>query len=541
MTQTDTIVIILYLAITLLIGLLASRKNRKTDSTEFFLASRSLGWFAIGVSIFATNISSEHFIGLAGSGANRGLAAANFELFAIPFLLLVGWVLAPIFIKSKVFTVPEFLGNRFNPAIQLTISGLSIVIYLFTKIFLSLYASGILFHEFLGWDVYRSGMVLIAITGLYTIIGGMRAVVHTAIFQGILLIVGALLVTFYSLDAIGGISRLPSHLPESYFSIFLPLDDPDFPWAGMVFGAPILAIWYWCADQYILQHVLAAKDVCAARSGTLLTGFLKLLPMFILILPGMVAVALFPGINGDNALPNLFTGSLLPVGIKGLALAGVLAALMSSLSAAFISSSTLFTMDFYRHFNPKANSEKLALVGRLATMFIVFLAVLWAPLMRLIDTRVYVHLQSFQAYVAPPIAAIVIMAIFGKSLTVRGALYALLTGELLGFARLISEINNWAATFAFHPLIEQLLTMNFLYYAIFLFLITIATGWCVSFLQHSAYTGVMSRYMVRPANILGIIKRSPKQAGTLDTGSFFDLAVTGTLIIVLIGIWGILQ
>ncbi len=537
MKLLDTIIILLFLLITFIIAMYSSRKNKSSSYEEYFLAGRNLGWFAIGISLFAANISSEHVIGLAGYGASRGLAIANFELFAIPFLLVIGWILSPILLRANVFTIPEYLAKRHNTTLQLIISGFSIFIYLFTKVFVSLYAAGLLFREFLAWDMYQTCIVVIGFTGLYTIIGGMRAVVNTSIFQGFVLLIGASVLAGFGLYAIGGVSVLKAQLPESYFSLFLSASDAELPWTGMVLGAPILAFWYWCSDQYILQRILSAKNISAARKGTMLTGVLKLLPIILFVLPGIIAVALYPGINGDDAFPTLLSNAVLPVGVKGLVIAGVFAALMSSLSSAFISSATLFTMDFYRFFKPKAGNQHLALVGRLSIMVIVLFAVFLAPLMRLFDQRLYVHLQSFQAYIAPPISAIFFWTFFSNKLTARGAISALFVGEIFGILRLVYEISD-VGIFTGGSFLHYFFSINFLHFAFFLFIITSCTGLLVSYFQRSPIKSTNYNWFY--PSLYFFRKNGNFNYGVLQgSNARVDLMFSGLLVAILVTIWGI--
>ncbi|RMI13374.1 MAG: sodium transporter [Calditrichaeota bacterium] len=535
MATIDAVIVGLYFLTVMLIGFYFAH-HKKDTPTAYFLADRNLGWFVLGISLFATNISSEHFVGLAGYGAGRGLAVGNIEWLAIPFLMLLGRFFAPIFLKAGIFTVPEFFGRRFNTASRMYLSGISIISYLLTKISVSLFAGGVLLKALLGWDMYTSAVLMVVITGIYTIVGGMRAVVFTSLLQGIMLIVGAVLLTALGLWEVGGISGLQAALPESHFSIFKPVTDPDFPWTGILFGAPILAIWYWCTDQYIVQRVLCARDAAAAREGTLFTGFLKILPMFILVVPGLIAAVLYPGIQGDDAYASLLTGSLLPVGVKGIVLVGVLAALMSSLSGCFISASTLFTMDFYRYFRPNAPDKKLVLVGQLATTFTVGVAILWIPLIRSVNSHLYVYLQSLQAFISPPIAAVFFLGLFWKRLNGRGAIVALIGGGLIGGLRLFLE---WMGRFhpPGSPLLRWLIEMNFLHFAALLFCLSALLLILGSFSAPVARSPKVEPYTL-PWK--GYFPLRP----TLDTSSasqsgratrVFSVA----LLLVLIGLWGI--
>ncbi len=468
----DLLIIGFYLLLVSVIGFLVSRQ-REESSTDYFLAGKSMGWFAVGLTLFATNISSEHFIGLAGSGAARGLAVGSFEWMAVFFLILLGWVFAPLFLRANVFTVPEFIGKRFNRASRLYLSGISIFTYLFTKTSVTLFAGGLLIRGILGWDMRTSTIAVVVLTGIYAIVGGLRAVMYTAVVQAFFLIAGAVLLTVFGLQEVGGFAGLQAHLPADYFCLWKPASDPDFPWTGILFGAPILGVWYWCTDQYIVQRVLSAKNLLHARRGTIFAGFLKILPVFILVLPGLIAAALFPGIQGDEAYARLLSGTLLPVGLKGLVVAGLLAALMSSLAASFNSAATIFTMDIYRTLRPDTSEQKLVLVGRLATTAMVIAAILWIPLTRFITTHIYLYLQSMQAYISPPITAVFVIGIFWKRINGRGAIWALVVGGLIGAARLVLEIisnlgGNVPATL--HWFVE----LNFLHFAIFLFVVSAA-------------------------------------------------------------------
>lgn len=467
-SSLDTAIIVFYFLLVMSVGFYFSRR-RTENSTGYFLAGRNVGWFAIGASLFATNISSEHFIGLAGSGAARGLAVGSFEWMASIFIILLGWVFIPIYLKSGVFTMPEFLGKRFNASSRMYLTTISIIAYILTKISVTLLAGGLLLEKVLGWDLYTSALVMVMLTGVYTIVGGLSAVIYTSVIQAIFLIGGALLLTIIGLGEVGGFSGLHEKLGPGYFDMFKPHSDPDFPWTGIIFGAPILGIWYWCTDQYIVQRVLCAKGINHARTGTIFAGFLKILPVFLLVVPGLVAAVLFPGIKGDEAYPMLVASFLLPAGIKGLVIAGLLAALMSSLAGCFNSTSTLFTMDFYRHYHPDANERKLVLVGRLATVVIVFTTILWVPLTKLISSHMYIYLQSVQAYISPPIAAVFILGIFWKKVNGKGAIWTLISGGMLGAIRFILEIMVKKG-YSLTPLLDWYTSMNFLHFAILLFL-----------------------------------------------------------------------
>lgn len=468
-SAADLVIIAGYILLVLVIGLYFRNKNK--NSEEYFLAGRNVGWVAIGASLFATNISSEHFLGLAGTGAQSGLAVGHFEWLACLIVLLLGWVFTPFYLKSGVFTMPEFLEKRYNSTSRYYLSIVSIIAYVLTKISISLYAGGILLNAVMGWDMYTSAVIIVLITGLYTVIGGLSAVIYTDLVQTVILIGGSLTLTILGLNQAGGWENLTAGTPASYWHMFKPMTDPDFPWTGIVFGAPILGIWYWCTDQYIVQRVLSAKNLSNAQSGAIFAGFLKILPVFILILPGVIAYYLSNGtVSGDQAYAWMIT-NLLPSGVKGLVVAGLLAALMSSLSAMFNSTSTLLTIDIYKKLKPAADEKATVNFGRITTGVMVLLGLLWIPFIGLLsDNRMYVYLQSVQAYISPPIAACFLFGIFWKRVNGRGAVAALITGLVLGGIRLVLEIQNKIS-----PLSSDFLrftaSINFLHFAIFLFII----------------------------------------------------------------------
>jgi SSS family solute:Na+ symporter len=465
----DLTIIGLYFAVVFGIGFYFARRGK--TSTEYFLAGRHVGWFAIGASLFATNISSEHFIGLAGSGAATGMAVGHFEWLACLIVLVLGWVFVPFYLRSGVFTMPEFLERRYNSSTRWYLTIVSILAYVLTKISVTLFAGGLLLNQILGWDMYTSAIVLVIATGIYTIAGGLTAVIYTELMQTFVLIGGATLLTILGLNEVGGFSGLYAKVPADFFHMFKPASDPNFPWTGIVFGAPILGIWYWCTDQYIVQRVLSAKNISHARSGTIFSGFLKILPVFILVMPGIIARALYPEINGDQAYPTI-VNRLLPEGVKGIVIASLLAALMSSLSACFNSSSTLFTMDVYKKLKPDVSDRQLVHIGRLATGVLVLLGILWVPFIRYISSQLYIYLQSVQAYVSPPIAAVFLLGVLWPRANGKGAMASLLTGLVLGATRLVAEFAHKHSPITWEPM-RSLVEMNFLHYAIFLFVVCV--------------------------------------------------------------------
>ncbi len=483
MVALDWIVIAGYFALLLVLAWWVINKSKNT-SDDYFLASHSLGWFVVGASIFASNIGSEHLVGLAGSGATDGVALAHYELHAW-CLLVLAWVLVPFYANSKVFTMPEFLERRFSPAARYVLSIISLVAYVVTKIAVGIYAGGVVFAVLLPelklgpLDSFWLGSILVLVfTGVYTTLGGFRAVAYTEALQTFILIVGSALVTYYGLKEIGGWQGLRESLGSDAFNLWKPLVpegvegtwapvevheggklvkqawyfNGNYPWLGMLFCAPIIGLWYWCTDQYIVQRALGAPNQTEARRGSIFAGWLKLLPVFIFIVPGMLSLALAKSgkIEGLEALVDaqgnvvrseaqaafpLMVKHVMPAGIRGMVVAGLLAALMSSLAGVFNACSTLFTIDLYSKLKPGASDEKLVKIGRQATIAMVLIGLAWIPVIR--GSRgLYDYLQSVQGYLAPPIFVVFFLGIFWKRLNAKGCLAALIVGFLMGLFRL---------------------------------------------------------------------------------------------------------
>ena len=440
--------------------------RKQTTTADYFLAGRNIGWFAIGGSLFASNIGSEHIVGLAGQGATSGMAMAHWELHAW-IMVMLGWVFVPFYYKSGVFTMPEFLERRFNATARWILSLVSLIAYIVTKVSVTVYAGALVFKtllpelslSFMGttWDAFWIGaFATVIITGVYTIFGGLRAVLYTDTAQALVLLAGSCFITFFGLRALGGWGELQAicMANSENFALWRPLADPDFPWLGILIASPVVGIWYWCTDQYIVQRTLAAKDLATARRGALWGSFLKVWPVFIFLVPGLIGYALhqkgliqipprldatgniIATINGDQVFPTL-VATLLPPGLRGLVVAGLLAALMSSLSSLFNSCSTLFTIDIYEKLNPRQSERHLVNVGRIATTFIVLLGIAWIPAMsKIASGGIYHYLQSVQGYLAPPITAVFLMGLFSKRINGQGAVWGLSIGFILGLAKL---------------------------------------------------------------------------------------------------------
>ncbi|MGK9367849.1 sodium:solute symporter [Melioribacter sp. Ez-97] len=523
----DWIIIFGYFAIILGLAWWVIKKQKKTTD-DYFLAGRHLGWFIVGASIFASNIGSEHIVGLAGSGATDGVAMAHYELHAW-CLLVLGWVMVPFYLRSRVYTMPEFLERRFSPTARTVLSGISLVAYVLTKIAVGVFAGGIVFSvllpdiNFLGLDSFWIGSILvIVITGIYTVLGGMAAVAYTEALQTIILIIGSILVTYFGLQYLGGWSELKAIAGSEMFNLWKPLVpagveatwapvkeagrmawyfNDNYPWIGMLFCAPIIGLWYWTTDQYIVQRVLSAPNEREARRGSIAAAFFKLLPVFIFIIPGIIFYALavsgkVPAFseqligpdgqiirdNAQQAFP-MMVAHILPVGIRGLVVAGLLAALMSSLAGVFNACSTLFTIDFYSRLKPHVTQEKLVWVGRVATTVMVIIGLLWLPVIRG-GKGLYDYLQGVQAYLAPPIFVVFFAGIFNKRLNAKGALAALFSGFALGIFRLaIDTPVKLVSGFQYEQgsLLWILNNIFFQYYSLLIFLVSLIVMYAVSY------------------------------------------------------------
>ncbi|MFN0171179.1 MAG: sodium:solute symporter [Bryobacteraceae bacterium] len=467
----DTAVIVIYFLLVFGIGFYHSRHER--TSAEYFLAGRHVGWFAVGASLFSTNIGSEHFIGLAGSGASTGLAVGCYEWSASFCLFFLGWLFIPFYLRSKVFTMPEFLERRYSPGCRWYLTVISLIAYIFTKISVALFAGGILIREVFGWDYMTSAVLLVIATGVYTVSGGLAAVIYTDLFQSIVLILGAIVLTAIGLEQAGGFAGLRQALPPDFFHMIKPIDDPSYPWLGTTVATLILGTWYWCTDQVIVQKTLSARNVHEARLGAIFCASLKILPVFILVLPGLIAKALWPtDVTGDNAYPLLVL-RLMPAGLGGLMVAALLAALMSSLSSVFNSCSTLITMDVFKKLRPNASERTLVLVGRWSTVAIVGLSIAWIPFIRNLNNEIYQYLQSVSASIGAPITAVFFTGILWRGATPRAALITLIVGGLIGAGRFVLEVLHNALKLDLGAL-NRVANFSFLNFAVLIFLFCVA-------------------------------------------------------------------
>ncbi len=491
MASLDWFIVAAYFC--LLVGIVYWSSRKQATSTDYFLAGREIGWFVVGCSLLASNIGSEHIVGLAGNGASSGMAMAHWELHAW-IMLLLGWVFVPFYYRSGVFTMPEFLERRFNSRTRWALSIVSLIAYVFTKVSVTVYAGAVVFQALLP-DTFGSpenafwigAITTVVLTGVYTIFGGLRAVVYTEVAQTLLLLGGSVFITFFALGKLGGWGELKAVLGEnpSQFALWRPLSDPDFPWLGVMIASPIIGIWYWCTDQYIVQRTLAARNLQQARRGAIFGGFLKVLPVFLFLIPGMIGYALYTkgllplatnadgSVRGDAVFPTM-VATLLPAGLRGIVVAGLLSALMSSLASLFNSCATLFTVDIYGKLRPNRPDRELVKVGRIATGVVVILGILWIPVMPLISKGgLYEYLQAVQGYLAPPITAVFLLGLFNKRINARGAFAGLVIGFALGLLKLGLQAAAGSGALGDSGVLYAFGTINFLYYSGMLFLVSV--------------------------------------------------------------------
>ncbi|MCY4016474.1 MAG: sodium:solute symporter [Gammaproteobacteria bacterium] len=492
LNSLDWLVIAAYF--TALLGLVLAVTRRQQTSTDYFLAGRNVGFFAIGASIFASNIGSEHIVGLAGQGASTGLAMAHYELHAW-IVVLLAWVFVPFYYQAGVFTMPEFLERRFGPKPRWILSLVSLAAYVLTKVSVTVYAGAIIFSTLLP-DTFGSpeaafwvgAVATVLLTGLYTVAGGLRAVLYTDAAQALVLLIGSGAITWFGLQQLGGWGELQAFAASNVadYALWRPLSDPEFPWLGILIASPIVGIWYWCTDQYIVQRTLAAKNLTEARRGALWGAFLKVWPVFIFLVPGLIGAALNArGLLqipldaagnpvGDQVFPTLVV-SLLPAGLRGLVVAGLLAALMSSLSSLFNSTATLFTVDIYEKLRPNAPQRQIVRVGRYATGVVIVLGLIWIPIMPAVsEGGLYQYLQNVQSYLAPPITAVFLLGIFNQRVNARGAAWGMGLGFALGMAKLGLQAVFGAGKIENPAPLAMIADLNFLYFSGLLFLICLA-------------------------------------------------------------------
>ncbi|OSZ77053.1 Na+/glucose cotransporter [Chitinophagaceae bacterium IBVUCB2] len=483
----DWIFLIVYMLVIAGVSIWSIRKS-KDSPTDYFLANRNLGWWVIGASILASNVGSEHIVGLAGEASRTGTVMGHYELHSW-IVLILGWVFVPFYMRANVYTMPEFLERRFNAKARRLLSIIQLLSYVIAKASVTIFAGALVFNQFLGIGFWEGAIVLVIVTGVYTIFGGLHAVMYTEAIQAFVLLIGSAVLLYVGLDKVGGWNGMISAIPPEKLNMFRPLSDPDFPWLGILIASPIVGIWYWCTDQHIVQRCLAARNEKEARRGTIFAAYLKLLPFFIFLIPGLIAFVMHQrgqlilpvgadGLTDYNAAFPAMVQQIMPMGLRGLLAGGLLAALMASLASVYNACSTLFTMDIYQKMKPNATGKELVKVGRIATGVVVILGMVWIPMMGRISSSLYNYLQSVQSYLAPPIAAVFLLGVFFKRLNAKGAYSAMVAGFIVGIIKLTLELFQTNLTGILH----DFATINFLYFCIYLFLFSIVIMVVVSLL-----------------------------------------------------------
>ncbi|XP_019843413.2 sodium/glucose cotransporter 2 isoform X1 [Bos indicus] len=523
----DILVIAAYFLLVIGVGLWSMCRTNRGTVGGYFLAGRNMVWWPVGASLFASNIGSGHFVGLAGTGAASGLAVAGFEWNALFVVLLLGWLFVPVYLTAGVITMPQYLRKRFGGhRIRLYLSVLSLFLYIFTKISVDMFSGAVFIQQALGWNIYASVIALLGITMIYTVTGGLAALMYTDTVQTFVILAGAFVLMGYAFHEVGGYSGLfDKYLravtsltvsedpavgnissscyrprPDSYHLLRDPVTG-DLPWPALLLGLTIVSSWYWCSDQVIVQRCLAGKNLTHIKAGCILCGYLKLMPMFLMVMPGMISRVLYPDevacvvpevckrvcgteVGCSNiAYPRLVV-KLMPNGLRGLMLAVMLAALMSSLASIFNSSSTLFTMDIYTRLRPRAGDRELLLVGRLWVVFIVAVSVAWLPVVQAAQGgQLFDYIQSVSSYLAPPVSAVFVLALFVPRVNEKGAFWGLIGGLLMGLARLVPEFSFGSGSCVRPSGCPALLCrVHYLYFAILLFvcsgLLTLVVSLC---------------------------------------------------------------
>ncbi len=548
MAILDWVILILFLLC--LIGIVIWVIKGKSDNTsDYFLSGRSETWLAVGAAIFAANIGSEHLVGLAGAGAESGMAMAHWEMQGW-MILILGWVFVPFYAHSKVFTMPEFLLKRFNKDTSSTLSIITLVSYVLTKVSVTAFTGGIFLQSVLGIDFWYGAIGLVLLTGIFTVLSGMKGIMSISVIQTPILIGGAITILLLGLIKLGGGGILNGwhevvrHAGNNIHLIHKKGDlwYDKFPGIGVIFGAAIIGFWYWCTDQHIVQRALAAKDINNARKGTIFAGFLKILPVFMFLIPGMIAAAMKAKgmllFNDNNEAYGKLVGYLLPMGIKGLVIVGFIAALMTSLAAHFNSSATLFTIDFYKNFRPLASEHRLVWVGRLATISVVLLGLIWIPIMKGLGSVLYEYLQNMQSLIAPAIAAVFILGVFNRKITPKAGQWGLIIGFIIGMSRLglmimdpARSLDVSANKIIMDPTLRNglftILNINWLHFEVFLFVFTILLMVTISFFTPKANENQLQG--------LTYFSRSPEQiAESRKSWNTWDVLTSLTVVAVCI-------
>ncbi|XP_008422297.1 sodium/glucose cotransporter 1-like [Poecilia reticulata] len=506
----DISVIVVYFVVVLAVGVWAMVRTNRSTVGGFFLAGRSMVWWPIGASLFASNIGSVHFVGIAGTAAAAGIAICGFEWNALVLMVILGWVFVPIYIKAGVITMPEYLKKRFGgQRIRIYLSVLSLLLYAFTKISADMFSGAIFIQQALGLNIYVAVIALLAITALYTVTGGLAAVMYTDTLQTIIMLIGSFILMGFAFNKVGGYENMKDRYMTSVPSItgnisaecYEPREDAfhlfrdpingDLPWPALIFGLTVQTIWYWCTDQVIVQRCLSAKNLSHVKAGCILCGYLKLLPMFLMVFPGMISRILYTDVVAcvdpeecqkkcgssvactNIAYPKLVM-DLMPNGLRGLMLSVMLASLMSSLTSIFNSASTLFTMDIYTKIRPRATERELMIAGRVFIVFLIGVSIAWIPVVQSAQSgQLFDYIQSIISYLAPPISAVFLLAIFWKRVNEAGAFYGLIVGLIVGLTRMIAEFAFGTGNCASPSDCPAIICgVHYLYFGLILFTIT---------------------------------------------------------------------
>ncbi|XP_060075975.1 sodium/mannose cotransporter SLC5A10-like [Ylistrum balloti] len=505
----DILVLVLYFVAVLAIGLWSMRRPSRGNVKSYFLAGRSMPWLAVGASLFSSNIGSEHFVGLAGSGASSGIANIMFEWLPAMLILALGWYFIPVYISSGVYTLPEYMEKRLGGTrIRIYLCCLSLLLSIVTKLAVSMFAGSLFLQMATGWNMYVSVIILLAVTGFYTILGGLTAVMYTDTFQTVVMTIGAFVLMGVGMKEIGSLENLQKRymnstatiqivnstcgLPrQDAFHIFLDPAGSEQPWPGLVVVSSLGCVAYWCCDQMIVQRALAARNLEHAKGGSVLAAALKILPLFLIVIPGMISRVLFPDevacadpdecmricenpVGCSNiAYPKMIL-ELLPKGVRGFLMAVILSAIMSSLTSIFNSSSTLFTMDLWRRFRPRSTQRELLIVGRIVILFMCAVSIAWLPLIKGSQGgQLFNYINMLQANLMAPIGPAFMIAILWKRTTEMGIVGGLIISHVCGVIRIVLEF-TYPAPGCGEPETRPsiLYKVHFLYFGTFLVLLT---------------------------------------------------------------------
>lgn len=490
----DYIILGIYFASLITVGVISS-KNLK-GRTGHFLAGRNSSWFLVGTSMLITTVSSEHVIGYAESGYSAGFSSAIFAWGGALMMIPLAWYFIPKILHLNLFTMPEYFEKRFDTKSRLFISGLSIAVYIITKISITLYAGSLLLGQLIGWNRYDCSLVLVILTGLLTVSGGLRGILYTHVFHAAMFFLGAILVLVVCLWSVGGPGNLIHQIPGDYANVLKSNSDPDYPWFAILLGLPVLELWYWATDQFIMQRVLSAKDVANARRGALFAGFLLFLIPFLLITPGLVAYVKFgeEAVSGQTYL-NVVT-QILPPGIKAFAVIALLSALMSSLAAMFNSTATLYSFDIYLKKHPNAGDFTLISIGKIATIVLVVLGIVWVSFMGFFSGNLIEHLQAVQSYIAPPFAATFLVGILWKRATAISCFITMLAGFVIGSLRIILDFFQDSVPSG--SFLKNILELHYLYGAFLMFSFYVLLMISVSLIDKKG----MAQVKILPATVL---------------------------------------